>query len=66
MAFLDTEHLFMLPIKWLHIHEVTDFNVKITQMFYNAYCMPKYFCDEKYFNSWDPKIHGPHNYLHSF
>ena len=28
--------------------------------------MPKYFYDEKYFESWDPKIHGPHHYLQSF
>ena len=28
--------------------------------------MPKYFFVDKYFESWDPKIHGPCNYLHTF
>ena len=33
---------------------------------YNAYYKPKSFFVEKYFDSWDPKIHGPRNYLQIF
>ena len=40
--------------------------MEITQNFYNAYCTQKYFSVEKYFERWDPKIHGPRNYLRSF
>ena len=63
---LDTEHLFMLPINWLNHCEVPDVNVETLQNFYNAYCTPKSFFAENYFNSWDPKIHGPCYNLHSF
>ena len=41
-GFLDTEHLFMLPINWLEYQEVPDVNVEISQKKYNAYCTPKY------------------------
>ena len=63
---LDTEHLFMIPINWLNHCEVLNVNVKIVQNFYNAHSTPKSFFVEKYFDSWDPKIHGPHNYLQIF
>ena len=53
----------MLPINH---HKVPDVNVKIVQNFYNAYSSPKYFFVDKYFDSWDPKIHGPCNYLQIF
>ena len=43
-----------------------DVNVEIVQNFYNAYSTPKSFFVEKYFDSWDPKIHGPRNYLQGF
>ena len=56
----------MLTINWLNYHRVPDVNVKIAQDFYNAFCTPKYFFSEKDFDSWDPKIHGPRNYLQSF
>ena len=39
--------------------------MEITQNFYNAYCTQKYFFAEKYFESWDHKIHVPCNCLHS-
>ena len=64
-VFLDNEHLLMLPINWLNYHKVLDINVEIAQNFYNAYCTPTIFV-EKYFDSWDPKIHGPCNYLQIF
>ena len=38
----------------------------ITQSLYNAYCTPKSFFVDKYFESWDPKFHGPCNYIQSF
>ena len=56
----------MLTINWLNHHEVPDVNVEITQNFYNAYCTPKYFYFEKYFDGWDPKIHSLCNYLQRF
>ena len=56
----------MLPINWLNYRKVPDVNVDIVQNLYNAYCTPKSFFVEKYFDSWYPKIHGPHNYLQSF
>ena len=40
--------------------------MEITQNLYNAYYTPKSFYVEKYFESWDPKIHGPRDYLQSF
>ena len=56
----------MLPIIWLNHPEFPDFNVEIVQIFYNAYSTPKSFFVEKDFDSWDPKIHGPCNYLDIF
>ena len=56
----------MLPINWLNHQEVPDINVEIAQNFYNAYCTTRYFFVEKYFDIWDPKIHGPRNYLQIF
>ena len=56
----------MIPIDWLNNCEVTYVNVEIVQNFYNAYPMPKPFLAEKYFDSWDPKIQGPSNYIQSF
>ena len=65
-GFLDDEHLLMLPIKWLNHCEVPAVNVDIVQNLYNAYCTPTYIFVKKYFNSWDPKIQGPRNYIQSF
>ena len=65
-GFLDTEHLFMLPKTWLEYQQYEDVYGEITKSFYNAYCTPKAFFVEKYYESWDPKIHGPRNYLHIF
>ena len=38
----------------------------IPENLYDANCTPKQFSVEKYFEIWDPKIHGPRNYLQSF
>ena len=56
----------MLTINWLNHCEVPDVNVEIVKNLYNAYCTPKYCFVQKDFNGWDPKIHGPRNYLQSF
>ena len=40
--------------------------MEITQNFYNAYCTQKYIFVEEGFEIWDPKIHGPHNYVQIF
>ena len=63
---LDTEHLFLLPKTWLEYQQYEDVHMAITQNLYNAYYMPKYFVVEKYFETWDPIIHSPCNYLQSF
>ena len=65
-GFLDTENLFMLPISWLNHPKDPDVEVEIVQNLYNTYCMPKSFFVEKYFDSWDPKIHVPRNYIQIF
>ena len=65
-VFLDTKHLFVIPINWLEYQEFVDVNVEITKILLNAYCTQKSFFVEKDFESWDPKIHGPRNYLQSF
>ena len=36
---------------------------RLHKKIYNDYCTQKYFFIEKYFDSWDPNIHGPFNYL---
>ena len=56
----------MLTINWLNHCVVPDVNVEIVQNFYNAYCTPRSFFVEKYFDSSDPEIHSPRNYLQSF
>ena len=40
--------------------------MEISKKLYNANCTSKYFFVEKYFESWDPKIHCPRNYLQIF
>ena len=56
----------MLPNTWLEYQDFADVHVEITLNFCNAYCMKKSFFVEKYFESWDPKIHGPPNCIYSF
>ena len=56
----------MLPKTWLEYQQSEDVHVAITQYLYNTCCTPKYFFAEKDLESWDPKIHGPCNYLQSF
>ena len=63
---LDTEHSSILPKTWLEYLQYEEVDVEISENLYNANCTPKYFLVEKYFDSWDPKIYGPRNYLHGF
>ena len=60
---LDTEHLFLIPKTWLEHLQYEEVDVDILENLYNANCTPKYVLVEKDFESWDPKIHGPCNYL---
>ena len=56
----------MLPKTWLEYLQYEEVDVEIPENLYNANCTPKYFFVDKYLESWDPKIHGPRNYLQSF
>ena len=62
-GFLNTEHLFMLPKTWLEYLQYEEVDVEISENLYDTNCMPKYVFVEKHFESCDPKIHGPCNYL---
>ena len=62
---MDTEHLLILPKTWLEYLQYEEVYVEISENLYNANCTPIVFV-EKDFESWDPKIHRPHNYLQSF
>ena len=50
----------------MNINNIRIFMRRLRKNLYNACCTPKYFYVEKDFESWDPKIHGPRNYLQSF
>ena len=56
----------MLPFNWLNHRKDLGVNVNILQNSYNAFHTPKPFFVEKYFESWDPKIHCTRNYLQIF
>ena len=51
---------------WLEYLQYEEVVVDITENLYNANCTPKYVLFYKDFESWDPKIHGPYNYLKRF
>ena len=56
----------MFPKNWLEYQQYEEVDVEILENLYNANCTPKYFFAEKYFESWDLKIHVPRHYLQSF
>ena len=56
----------MLPKTWLEYLQYEEVDVDISENLYNANLTPKYVFVEKYFESWDPKICDPRNYLQSF
>ena len=51
---------------WLEYLQYKEVDVEIIKDLYNTNYAPKSFSVEKYFESWDPKIHGPHIYIQSF
>ena len=65
-GFLDNEHLLMITKTWLKYIQYEEVDAEITENLYNANCMPRYFFVDKDFESWDPKTHGPRNYLQGF
>ena len=65
-GFLDAENLFILTKTWSEYLQYEEVDVDIQEILYNANCTPVYFFVEKDFESWDPKIHSPRNYLQSF
>ena len=56
----------MLPINWLNHRELPDVNVEIVKNSITLTLRQNQFFVEKYFDSCDPKIHGPSNYLLGF
>ena len=56
----------MLPKTWSEYLQYEEVDVEIKENLCSANSTPKYFYVEKYSESWDPKIHGPSNYLQSF
>ena len=65
-GFLDAEDLLKFPKTWLEYLQYEEVDVDISKNLYNANCTQKYFFIKKYFEGWDPKIHGPRNFLQSF
>ena len=63
---MDTDHLFVLIINGLNHRKVPDANLGILETFLRRLPYAKIFYVEKEFESWDPKILGPCNYLQSF
>ena len=60
------ENLYILPSKWIYLLKYETIGDEIYENLQNAYCTPLEFFVEKHFDIWDPKIHGPFNYLQSF
>ena len=52
--------------KWIDLLKYEIIGDKIYENLQNAYCTPLEFFVEENFDTWDPKIHGPRNYLQSF
>ena len=59
------EHLYILPSKWIYLLKFGKNGEEIYENLQNAYCKPLEFFVEENFDIWDPKIHGPRNYLQS-
>ena len=56
----------MLPKTWLEYLQYEEVDVEISENLYHANCTPNLVFVEKHFDSWDPQIHDPRNYLQSF
>ena len=62
----NIEHSYILPSRWLFLLQYEKIGDAIYIFFQNASCTPiKFFVGEN-LDSWNPKTHGPRNYLQSF
>ena len=62
----NIEQLYIFPSRWLFLLKYDKIGDTIHKKFQNASCMPiKCFVEENLV-SWNPKTHGPSNYLQSF
>ena len=61
----NIEYLYILPSRWLFLIKYYKIGDAIHENFQNARCTPKQFFAEENLVSWNPKTHGPHNYLQS-
>eukprot|EP00978_Attheya_sp_CCMP212_P038892 scaffold197238_cov26-Attheya_sp.AAC.2 len=69
LRFQDWEHMFMLPPMWLSAQKRFPFKEvrdEITDLFLSAILTSVEFFVEDDFKDWNPKIHGPRNFLQSF
>jgi hypothetical protein len=69
LRFQDTEHKFMLPKMWLRAQKafpLEEVRIEITDLFLSAILTSLAFFVEDDFKEWNPKIHGPRNFLQSF
>ena len=62
----NIEHLYILPSIWLYLLQFEEIGEEIYEHLQNSYCTPLEFFVEKNFDIWDPKTHGPRNFLQSF
>ena len=62
----NIEYLYTLPSRWLFLIQFEEFIDAIYENFQNASCTPINFFVEENLDSWNPKTHGPRNYLQSF
>ena len=56
----------MIIKTWFEYLQYEEVDADISENLYNANCTPTYCFVEKYFESWDPKIHSPCNHFQSF
>ena len=62
----NIEQLYILPSRWLFLLKFDNFGDAIYENFQNASCTPMQFFVEENLVTWNPKTHGPCNYLQSF
>ena len=62
----NIEQLYILPSRWLFLLKFDKVGDTIYEHFQNYRCTPMQFFVEENLVSWQPKTHGPRNYLQSF
>ena len=55
-----------MPSRWLFLLKFDKIGDEIHEIFKNASCTPIQIFVEANLDSWNPKTHGPRNYLQSF